>query len=203
MTTKKTVWTVNSELEEKIQALRRERRMSLNELSKKSGVSKSLLSHIERGMSVPTVTTLQKIAKALDTSISNLFSESEEDKSSLSLAAKTMVSNRVFVVRKEYRKKLITPWGVMQEMLCPDLQHQIELIYLRYPVGGGMGGSYSHEGEECGVVIEGRLKGTIGNQVVFLEEGDSIYFDSSIPHCMENAGETEATAIWAITPPSF
>ncbi len=191
------------ELEEKIRGLRGEKRMSLSELSKKSGVSKSLLSHIERGMSVPTVTTLQKIARALDTSISNLFSETEGARGSPSSETKTMASNRVFVVRRDYRKKLITPWGVSQEMLCPDLRHKIELIYLRYPVGGGMEELYSHEGEECGVVVEGKLKGIIGDEVVLLEVGDSIYFDSSIPHCMENNGDTEAAAIWAITPPSF
>ena len=47
------------------------------------------------------------------------------------------------------------------------------------------------------------MKGIIGDEVVVLEEGDSIYIDSSIPHHWENIGEGDMRAIWAITPPSF
>ena len=46
-------------------------------------------------------------------------------------------------------------------------------------------------------------EGFIGDKVVTLEEGDSIYFDSIIPHRRENVGEVDVEAIWAITPPSF
>ena len=72
-----------------------------------------------------------------------------------------------------------------------------------YPVGAKVEEFYTHDGEECGMVLEGRFKGIIGDQEIILEPGDSIYYDSSIPHRWENAGETEVRAIWAITPPSF
>ena len=88
-------------------------------------------------------------------------------------------------------------------MLCPDMQHKIEFICINYPVGGGAEEFYSHEGEECGLILEGTFKGTIGDQEFVLEPGDSIYYASSIPHRWENAGDVEAKAIWAITPPSF
>ena len=107
------------------------------------------------------------------------------------------------VVRKGGRKRLIMPWGAWQEMLCPDLRHRIEFIFLHYPVGAKVEEFYTHDGEECGMVLEGRFKGTIGDQEIILEPGDSIYYDSSIPHRWENAGEMEVRAIWAITPPSF
>ncbi|HEA69102.1 MAG TPA: cupin domain-containing protein [Desulfobacterales bacterium] len=66
-----------------------------------------------------------------------------------------------------------------------------------------MGQYQLYRGEECGIILKGKLKGFIGDQVVVLEEGDSIYFDSSIPHRWESVGEGEMKAIWAITPPSF
>jgi mannose-6-phosphate isomerase-like protein (cupin superfamily) len=88
-------------------------------------------------------------------------------------------------------------------MLCPDFQHKIEFVYLKYPVWSKAEELYSHDGEECGVVLEGKFKGTIGDQVVILEPGDSIYYDTSVPHCWENAGNTEVRATWAIPPPSF
>ena len=95
------------------------------------------------------------------------------------------------------------PDGPRVEMLCPDLQHKIEFIYLRYPVGTKVEGQYTHEGEECGVVLEGTFKGTFGAWEVILEPGDSIYYDSTIPHYWETVGDTDVRAIWAITPPSF
>jgi quercetin dioxygenase-like cupin family protein len=88
-------------------------------------------------------------------------------------------------------------------MLSPDLRHKVEFIYLTYPVGAMIEEFYSHEGEECGLVLEGKFKAVIGDQEIILEPGDSIYFDSSIPHRWQNIGDEDVKAIWAITPPSF
>lgn len=188
---------------EKVKTLRLARRITLNELSERSGVSKSLLSQIERNMSVPTVTTLQKISNAFSLPISEMFSEKDAVDRSVSSDKGDTNAGGITVVRKGRRKKLIMPWGAWQEMLCPDLRHRIEFMYLHYPVGAKVEEFYTHEGEECGVVLHGRFKGIIGDEEIILEAGDSIYFDSSIPHRWENAGEMEVTAIWAITPPSF
>ena len=191
------------EIGEKVKTLRLANRITLNELSQKSGVSKSLLSQIERNISVPTVTTLQKIANAFGIPISGMFSENKQVARTTSPNRNDTNSEGVMVVRKGGRKRLIMPWGAWQEMLCPDLRHRIEFIFLHYPVGAKVEEFYTHDGEECGMVLEGRFKGTIGDQEIILEPGDSIYYDSSIPHRWENIGETEVRAIWAITPPSF
>ena len=191
------------ELGEKLKGIRLKKQMTLEELSQRSKVSKSLLSQIERNISVPTVTKLQKISQALDMNMSSFFTEMEGFESSSSIDDKKENSKRVDVVRKGERKKMIMPWGGRYEMLCPDLQHKMEFIYLRYPVGTKTHNQYSHEGEECGVVLEGKFKGTIGDQEIILEPGDSIYYPSTIPHSWEAVGDTEARAIWAISPPSF
>ena len=60
------------EIGEKIRLLRRQKRMTLDELSKKSEVSKSLLSMVERNISAPTVRTLEKVVRALGTTDSSL-----------------------------------------------------------------------------------------------------------------------------------
>ena len=194
------------ELGEKIKILRKQSRMTLQELSDRSHVSKSLLSQIERGISVPTVTKLQKIAQALRLNMSELFLEIETDRNhngdGLSVLAADK-SNLPIVVRKRQRKKMITPWGAVHEMLSPDLQHKIEFILIQQPVGTRVSELYAHEGEECGLVLEGRFKGLFGEHEFILEPGDSIYYDSSIPHRWENGGDVEVKAIWAITPPSF
>ncbi len=206
---------------DKLRAIRLQNRMTLVELSNEAGVSKSLLSRIERNHSVPTITTLLKIATALKLDLAKFFDnhQAEEfaassDQSALSvapgnqhpdsaLARNGNDSKTISVIRGDQRKKVLIPWGATYEMLCPDMQHRIEFIYINYPVGGRAEEFYSHEGEECGVVLEGRFKATIGDQEFILEAGDSIYYASSIPHRWENAGDVEAKAIWAITPPSF
>jgi transcriptional regulator with XRE-family HTH domain len=191
------------DLGENLRFIRLQKKMTLQELSQKSKVSKSQLSQIERNVSVPTVAKLQKIAEALDIKFSNLFPENDDSSSKADLINSKENSKRISVVRKGQRKKMVMPWGALYEMLCPDLQHKIEFIYLHYPVGTAVEGQYTHEGEECGVILEGTFKGTFGTMEVILEPGDSIYYDSTIPHSWETVGNAEVRAIWAITPPSF
>ena len=183
--------------------IRLQKKMTLQELSRMSKVSKSQLSQIERNVSVPTVTKLQKIAETLDIKFSDLLPENGHSSSDADPVSSKENSKRISEVRKGERKKIVMPWGAMYEMLCPDLQHKIEFIYLHYPAGTTAKEQYAHDGEECGVVLEGTFKGIFGDWEVILEPGDSIYYDSTIPHYWETVGDMDVRAIWAITPPSF
>jgi transcriptional regulator with XRE-family HTH domain len=204
-------------LGDKLKTIRLEKSMTLEKVSQKSGVSKSLLSQIERNISVPTVITLERITKAYGIATSRLFLELENDvqrsappsskkKTAVNLDTKENAfrSKNMAVVRKEDRKKLILPHSAAEyELLSPDLQRKIEFITVHFPAGAKIVDFFNHKGEECGVILKGKLMGFIGDEVVVLEEGDRIYFDSSIPHRWESVGEGEMKAIWAITPPSF
>jgi transcriptional regulator with XRE-family HTH domain len=209
------------QLGDKLKAIRLESRVTLVGLSKAAGVSKSMLSRIERNQSAPTITTLEKIASALGVDLASLFTDLDAgdpavspDRRARPLVARDRPldpdnnvngsdSAPVSVIRGDRRRKVIMPWGATYELLCPDMQHRIEFMSMNYPVGGGSHDLYSHDGEECGVVLQGRFRGIVGDQEFVLEAGDSIYYASSIPHRWENAGDVEARAIWAITPPSF
>ena len=61
----------------------------------------------------------------------------------------------------------------------------------------------THTGEECGFVLRGKMVVVLGDEEYELAEGDSIYFDSSIPHRFINRGEEKCVSIWAMTPPTF
>ena len=188
------------EIGKKIGDLRRQKGMTLKELSKKSSVSLSLLSMVERDISAPTVRTLEKIVRALETSISSLYLEMENSKPGKAKPGK------VSVVHKKHRKKLeMGPerGKAHYELLTPDYQRKLQFVYIHFPVKGKPGQFISHEGEECGLILEGRLKAIIGDHEFILEEGDSIYFDSTIPHLMENAGQIEVRAFWVNTPSTF
>lgn len=73
-----------------------------------------------------------------------------------------------------------------------------------YPPGTDTGDEmYAHEGEEAGMLVEGRLELTVGNDVYILEPGDSYYFESSRPHRFRNPFDLPARLISATTPANF
>lgn len=205
----------------RLKAIRLQNGKTLAALSRDAGVSKSMLSRIERDHAAPTTTTLEKIASGLGVDLAALLTDPDardavtspdrrpgQAGAPLASPGDGMARNgaepiAVSVVRHDQRKRVILPWGADYEMLCADMRRRIEFIHINYPVGGGSGELYSHDGEECGFVLQGRFRGVVGEQELILEEGDSISYASSIPHRWENAGDVEAKAIWAITPPSF
>ncbi|OGP63229.1 MAG: hypothetical protein A2170_00745 [Deltaproteobacteria bacterium RBG_13_53_10] len=188
------------ELGDKIRELRNQKGMTLHELSKKSEVSMSLLSMVERNISAPTVKTLNKVVKALETSISDLYREMEGPKDS------DDGTEVVSVIHQRDRRKLVLGHeraDAHYELLTPDYRKKLQIMYIHFPVGKNKGDFLSHEGEECGIVLEGKLKAYVGDRTCVLEQGDCIYLDSSVPHKWENLGRIEVRAIWINTPATF
>ena len=73
-----------------------------------------------------------------------------------------------------------------------------------YPPGADTGMEMlMHEGEETGILVEGRLELVVGQDTYVLEEGDSYYFESSKPHRFRNPFDTPARLISAATPANF
>lgn len=186
----------------KIKTLRKQQHMTLEQLAQKSRLSTGVLSQLERDISTPRVTTLQKLSKTFGVTMSSLFSDDHlPNDGHKDREKESRNSGFIAVVRKQQRKKVFMPWGTTMEMLCPDLHHKVEFMYLIYPPGTKVEERYDHEGEECGLVLEGTFAGVVGDQEIILEAGDSVYYDSSISHRWENNGDKEARAIWVTTPP--
>ena len=61
----------------------------------------------------------------------------------------------------------------------------------------------THEGEECGFVLQGTLTVLLDGREYRLYEGDSIYFRSTIPHKYLNLGQEDCVSVWAMTPTFF
>jgi mannose-6-phosphate isomerase-like protein (cupin superfamily) len=108
------------------------------------------------------------------------------------------------VVRADQRKVLIYPGsGIRNELLSPDLQRAIQLMWIVMPPGTDTGDFLVHEGEECGIVLQGTLEIWVGDERHVLNPGDAIYHPSSAPHRSRNVGEVDVIMVGAITPPSF
>jgi quercetin dioxygenase-like cupin family protein len=90
------------------------------------------------------------------------------------------------------------------QLLSPDLQHQIEFVWVEFQPGEeGPLEPFIHAGEEQMVVIQGEVHVWVGDEVWRLGPGDAITFDSAAPHRAGNRGTSPAIVIAAITPPSF
>jgi transcriptional regulator with XRE-family HTH domain len=178
-----------------IRALRQERRLSTVALAKACGVSTSLVSQVERGLTSPSLDVLWAVARALEVPIGTFFQGNETEDA----AGKAPV-----VVRGDQRKKLGVNSTLTYELLTPDLRHQIEFIWVEF--GPGVEGPlapFTHPGEEQMVVIQGEMHFWVDGEEYVLQAGDCITIDAARPHRAGNRSDALAIVIAAITPPSF
>ena len=182
---------VELELGRRIRAIREEKGLSLRTVADEAGVSESFLSQVERGVANPSVSSLRRIATALGESIGSFFEG-------------PAVAGRV--VRAKERRRLVHPKRQYEDvLLTPRESRRLQVILSTVEPGGGSGEEpYSHDSdEECVIVLNGRLHFWVGEEFYDLSEGDSILFESRIPHRNVNPGPTKAEVLWVITPPSY
>ncbi len=177
-------------LGEKIRKLRKEQKISIEQLAHLSELSVGIISQMERDLTIPSVWSLWKVAKALNVHINYFFDEYELDNP---------------IVRAQERKKIILPnSNITYELLSPTLNKKMEFLMIKIDPGmENFNEQICHEGEECGYMLQGSMKIRWGSREFVLNEGDSIYLDSSIPHRFINVGDVQAISIWTMTPPSF
>lgn len=175
----------------RIRALRRARRRTLRDIAERSGVTESFLSQVERDVASPSIATVQRIARALDVSIAQLFAEAS-------------ATDRV--VRREARRRVAYPGlKAVDEFLTNDMAGRLQVILSTIEPGGGTGAEpYTHESdEEVVVVLAGVLDLWVGDEHYVLRDGDAITFSSRLPHWNANHGDRPVTVLFCVTPPSY
>jgi transcriptional regulator with XRE-family HTH domain len=184
-------------------SLRQEHRYSIRALAERAGVSASLISDVERGKVEPSISTLKRLSDALGTTLTYFFSEPAHQSGRVVRASERVVLDGPDGAQAELRAA-IQMSGIRYELASPEQTEKIEAIYGRYEVGATMGDEpVTHEGEEWGMVLRGRLKVWVGEEIHFLDPGDSIWFPSTIPHRMENVAPEPTEYIWIDTPKTF
>ena len=202
------------ELGKRIRKQRLERQLTLEQLSGKTGLSKSFLSQIERGLVEPSITSLKKIAKQFGFSVVNLFSNGNEVNSGWGYGHSIQEYNGqsptyiedVKVVRVDRRKKFALPGSkVMYDLITPDMNRRLEVMYMQVNEGetSGENPMVDPPGEKIGIVLKGSLEVTVGNEVYQLDTGDSIYYPANIPHSWRALEGDVIQVMWILTPPSF
>lgn len=180
------------ELGRRIRTLRDRRGLSLRAVAETAGVSESFLSQVERGVASPSVASLRGIAEALNESVASFFAEGEEAGGQ--------------VVRVADRRRLVHPKRHWEDvLLTPRGSKHLQVILSTVEPGQGSGEEpYSHDSdEECVLILEGRLEFWVAEKRYVLEEGDSLLFESRLPHRNLNPGPGSAKVLWVITPPSY
>jgi DNA-binding transcriptional MerR regulator/quercetin dioxygenase-like cupin family protein len=173
---------------QRFRRLRTRRGLSLAKVAKATGVSIGFLSALERGQMRSSIATLRRIARFYRTNILSLF-ETAGDNPRLVRPAQRKILEATPDVRME-----LLAWG--NTAMEPHL--------FRIKPGGGSGESYSHEGEEFLHVLRGDFEIWLnGGEHYCLKPGDSLYFESSIPHRWKNPGRKETWLLWINTPPTF
>ncbi len=183
--------SVEIEIGQRIKAHRQMNHLTLKQLGEKAGCSDAYLSQIENGRVSPSISTLKKIAEALQTKITDFFVESQDDDP--------------VVLHAEQRISLtLERWNAnMQSLVLNPKNKRMHPFLTTIQPGGGSHGLYSHVGEEFGIILKGELEIELDGLIHLVRENESFYYNSSSPHSWNNPGKTDTIVVWVISPPTF
>lgn len=182
----------------RIQKLREKKNLSIDELSKKTGLSVEKLIRIEEDKEQPIIGNLILLSKALGVNVADIFRDRFSDKAYeiLKKGERQKVKPLLKPTKAhlfDYTYELLTHPG-------PDKHLSAYLIELPPRQGRRPSEDVTHSGEEFMYVLEGEFVGEIGGKKITLKEGDSIYFRSTESHVFFNPNDQIARAIAVIYP---
>jgi mannose-6-phosphate isomerase-like protein (cupin superfamily)/DNA-binding XRE family transcriptional regulator len=201
----------------RLRLVRADRQLSVRELARRVGCSASLISQIERGVSVPSVGVLYSLATELGSSLDYLLFGSgagpgagrEGDAGSGPSPGPAVAAGSeragapppAIVQRRGNRKIIDLASGVRWERLTPAADATADFLEVIYAPGGHSTDErrpLRHDGREYGLIISGTLQANVGFESYELGPGDSIAFDSSTPHEYLNKTGDYVHAIWVV-----
>lgn len=180
---------------QRLKALRLGRGLSMRALAELTGVPHATLSIIERDKSSPSVSILKRLLGPLNVTLSTFFSDSD-------------IVDRAVFYKAQDLVELADGKVLSYRQVGANLTNSsMMILHERYAPGADTGQEgqelYSHEAEEGGIVIQGQLEMTVGDEVRVLKAGDAYYFDSRLPHRMRNPFDEECIVVSAVSPPTF
>ena len=177
-------------LGKKIRRMRQVRGLTAVALAKYARVTPGFISQLEYSQTVPSLQTLQRVAAALDVSLTYfLLDESRQPQ----------------VVRQRQRQMIhLGHDGSRLWLLSPLPPQHLELALLELPRGAvSWSTAYSHEGQQCHLVLQGTVRADYEDNTYHLETGDSILWDATMPYRLENIGNTDVQILIAMAPASL
>ncbi len=178
----------------KIKKLRLAKKLTLQAVAKETGFSPALISQIENNNVSPPIATLTRIARFFDVKIGTFFADDEEE-------------CRFEVVRENERKAIPrvisragTNQGYSYESLSFRKQNKkMEPFLLTITQKVSEENTYSHDGEEFLFVTKGCAELLLDDRRITLNEGDSVYFDSTLKHRLLSKDGSEVKVLAVVT----
>lgn len=176
---------------ERVKRVREERELTLQDISQRTGLDVAFLEQVEDGNVAPPLGIVIKLAKALDLKM-GYFISGEEDR------PYTIVRKNDRKVVSRYSSKEGKYYGYGYESLAPHKKdrHMEPFLVSLEPSKTDEERS-AHDGQEFIYVLEGAMEVRLGEEIYVLEPGDSIYYDSTVPHLVKNHG-SDVTRILAV-----
>ncbi|MBM7714863.1 transcriptional regulator with XRE-family HTH domain [Bacillus thermophilus] len=174
----------------KIQKLRKERRLTLKELSTATGLSISFLSQVERGTTSLAITSLKKIADALEVPMVYFFEEERD-------------VNYAVYKKDQHPFRIGSSDSTLIRLSSQFPERKIDAFIITLDPKHKDPELVQHPGEEFYYVLEGEVLIYIHDKTYLLKKGDAIHFPSTIPHKWENPLDSETTLISSVTPAVF
>ena len=174
----------------RVKRLREMKGVTLEQLAERTGLTKSYLSKVERGVSVPSVATALKLAEAFEVSVGDLFGVSAPEKDYV-------------VVRKDQRKPFARKGTVASRMeaIAPGLAHGLFEAFITHPPRTRPPDDkrVQHGGQELVFVLKGRMEMSFPHTSVRLSAGDCLVFNGRLPHHTLSVGTQPSEALIIVT----
>ncbi|MGI4856468.1 MAG: cupin domain-containing protein [Janthinobacterium lividum] len=177
---------------QRLKELRLEAKLSIRGLADAAGLTHSTIAQIEANKVSPSIGSMKRILDVLRMPLSAFFAQAEGKS-----------EERIFFSASDL-VELADGTLLSYRQVGDNLKGKaIMMLHERYSPGADTGDTYSHEAEECGLVVNGRLMVVVGTEARCLERGEAYYFDSRLPHRMYNPFDEVCEVVSAASPPTF
>jgi transcriptional regulator with XRE-family HTH domain len=181
---------MNNNISAQIKEIRKEKKITLKEMSEKTGLSISFLSQMERGISTITLVSLKKITDVLQVSMKDLFDEAEEDIS--------------FIKKSDAHHLHGLSYFAEYHMLSGKFPgRKLECLKMKLNPKSYDCEETSHSGEEFYYILKGCVTVLVDNKRYVLNEGETIHFPSNHSHKAYNDEDQEAEMLCVTYPTIF
>jgi transcriptional regulator with XRE-family HTH domain len=183
---------------EKIRQLREIKEMSIEELATKSQISVELVERLESGALIPSLTPLLKIAKALDVRLGTFLDDAPQTGPVVVKSGKSENVIRFSGKNSNLKESALDFYSLASGK---SDRHMEPFVIDVHPPKSEDYKLSSHEGEEFIYVMDGEIEVLYGKETYLVSEGDSIYYDSVVPHDLHAHGGEDAKILAVVYAP--
>lgn len=173
----------------RLRAVRVNQGLSQRELARRAGVTNGTISLIEQNKNSPSVASLRKVLQGIPMGLAEFFALDVPSKEKVFFRADELVT-------------LTDGPIVFRQVGAAHGDCNLQILHESYAPQADTGKAMlSHESDEGGIVVEGRIEITVGDHRQILGPGEAYFFDSRLPHRFRNVGDCKCTIVSACTPP--